>query len=210
MHPEAVGDQHGADHQQEAEREHHDGRVVLDEVRERIGGYQHQPDRDHHGGDHDRQRARHADRGQDRIDREDNVEQHDLHDCRAEAQASGLGGAFVVRRVAAVERVMNLLGRLPDQEQAARDQDQIAQREGRVERTVAVDQRAVDAEIDQRRGQPDQPRDRRKQRQPQHQRQCDADPARARLPGGRQAVGENRDEHEIVDAEHHLHHDQRG
>ena len=73
----------------------------------------------------------------------------------------------------------------------------------------AVDQRAVQAEVDQRRGQPDQPGDRRQQQQPHHQRQPDADAPRLALLLGRQLVRQDRDEDEIVDAEHDLHHDQR-
>ena len=47
MHAQAVGDQGRADHQQEAQRQHDDGRIVADEARQRIGRDQHQADRDH-------------------------------------------------------------------------------------------------------------------------------------------------------------------
>jgi hypothetical protein len=67
MDAEPVGDQHGADHQQEAERQHHDRRVGVDEVRQRLGSEQHHHDGDDHGDEHHRQKIGHADRGEDRI-----------------------------------------------------------------------------------------------------------------------------------------------
>src|SRR3546814_5864443 len=71
------------------------------------------------------------------------------------------------------------------------------------------DLRARDAEIEYRRGHADDPRDHRQQRQPHDQREADADAAHlAALPFGK-LVRQDRDEDEVIDAEHHLHHDQR-
>ncbi|RYF34632.1 MAG: DUF1810 family protein [Comamonadaceae bacterium] len=79
MHAEAVGDEHGADHQEKAQRQHHHGRIAVDEVGQRFGRQEHDrdghDDRDHHH----RQVVGHADGRQDGVDREHHVEQHDLH-----------------------------------------------------------------------------------------------------------------------------------
>ena len=48
-------------------------------------GDQHDGDRDDHGDDHDRQMRRHADGGDDAVDREDEIEQQDLADRGGEA-----------------------------------------------------------------------------------------------------------------------------
>ena len=59
-----------------------------------------------------------------------------------------------------------------------------------------------------RRRQRDDEGDRAEQQQAQDQRAADADPARPGAVLLRQLVGQDRDEDEIVDAEHDLHHDQ--
>ena len=70
-----------------------------------------------------------------------------------------------VRARVGVDVVMDFLGRLPDQEQAAGDQDQVAPRE------------AVTEQREDRRRQLHDQRHRAEQRQPQDQRQPDADAA---------------------------------
>ena len=59
-----------------------------------------------------------------------------------------------------------------------------------------------------RRGQLHDDRDGGEQNQPHDQRRADAQPAGAHLLLLRQLVGQDRDEDQIVDAEHHLQHDQ--
>src|SRR3546814_7096359 len=60
------------------------------------------------------------------------------------------------------------------------------------------------SEIEYRRGHADDPRDHRQQRQPHDQREADADAAHlAALPFGK-LVRQDRDEDEVIDAEHHL------
>ena len=87
---------------------------------------------------------------------------------------------------------------LEQQEQAAGDQDQVPAGQ------------AETAERDQGRGQRDQPRHDRQQPQPHQQGQRQADQAGAVALLGWQAVGEDGDEHQVVDAEDDLEHDQRG
>ena len=50
---EAVRDQDHADHQQEAQGQHDQAGIVVDEVGQGIGGDQHNAHRDYDGGDHD-------------------------------------------------------------------------------------------------------------------------------------------------------------
>ena len=87
-------------------------------------------DRDDDGGDHDGDVVGHADGGDDRVEREDDVEQHDLPDDGAERRRH-LRGAVPFF---AFELVVNLDGRLPQQEQAAADEDEVAPREAVAER----------------------------------------------------------------------------
>lgn len=78
MHAETVGDENGANHQQESERQYDHGRVLVDEVGEGIGREQHHRHGGHHGDDHDRKMLRHTDRRKDRVDREHKVQEQDL------------------------------------------------------------------------------------------------------------------------------------
>ena len=80
MEAHAFGNQRRADHHQEGERQHDDGRVAFDEIGERRCGQKHDGDGDDDRDDHDRQMRRHADGGDDAVHREDEVEQQDLAD----------------------------------------------------------------------------------------------------------------------------------
>ena len=92
---------------------------------------------------------------------------------------------------------MDLLGRLPHQEQPAGDQDQVTPGKAMPERR------------EHRRRQLHDDRDGGKQDEAHHQRRRDTKPARACPLSFRQLVGEDRDEDQIVDAEHDLQHHQR-
>ncbi len=106
---------------------------------------------------------------------------------------------------------MDFLGRFPQQEQAAGDQDQVADREGRLEARLAMRiESAGQAEVEHRHGHAGDPRDGRQQAEAQDQRQADADAADLDPLVLGQLVRQDRDEDEVVDAEHHLHHDQGG
>ncbi len=56
-----------ADHQQEAQTEHHHRRVLVDKARQRLGGQQHHDHRDHDRCHHHRQMVHHPDRGDHRV-----------------------------------------------------------------------------------------------------------------------------------------------
>ena len=78
------------------------------------------------GGDHHPQLVDHADGRDDRVEREDDVEQHDLDDHAGERRARR------GRRVLLLpfELLVDLEGALAEQEQAAADQNQIAAGDG--------------------------------------------------------------------------------
>ena len=106
---------------------------------------------------------------------------------------------------------MDLLGRLPDQEQPAGHQDQVAPGKGGLEARLPVRaDRPGDSEIEHRRGQPDQPGDSRKEDEAHDQGQADAQPARLGPHLFGQLVRQDRDEDQVVDSEHHFEHDQGG
>ena len=65
----------------------------------------------------------HADRGDDRVEREHDVDQHDLQDHRGEG---ALHRGWLASPSSPSSELVDLVGRLPDQEQAAQDQDQVA------------------------------------------------------------------------------------
>jgi hypothetical protein len=201
MHAEAVGDQHRADHQQEAQRQHDDGRILVDEVRQRVGGQQHAQHGEDDGDHHDRHVIGHADRGQDGVDREHQVQQDDLEDRRADVVDHDVLLVLLQKVVGRgrVDRVVDLLRRLPHQEQAAGDQDQVAPAEGGVEAF------AGQAQVEDRRRQADDPADRRQQAQSHDQGQADADPARPLPVLGGQFVRQDGDEDQVVDPQHDLH-----
>ena len=191
---EALGHQHHADHDQEGQRQHLDGRVVRHEAADRPGEQHHQPDRCDHRGDHHAHVVHHAHGGDDRVERKHQVDDHDLQDDR------GKGGLHDAGRVVfgAFHGLVDLGGALPDQEQAAQDQDQVA----------PGDLHAEHAE--QRRHQSDDPG--------QHQQQADAHEHRHEKPEAprklalflRQLVHQDRDEDDVVDAQHQFEQGQRG
>ena len=82
MEVEAVGEQRGADQQEKRERQHLGGRVRLDETADRPGGGKHHDHGDDHGRDHDFELVGEADRGDDGIDGEDEVDHRELDDHR--------------------------------------------------------------------------------------------------------------------------------
>jgi hypothetical protein len=112
-----------------------------------------------------------------------------------EQSSDGIAGSIAV---------MDLLGRLPQQEQAAREKDQVAPEKRRLERRLAVRPGvAAHPEIEQRRAQGHQPADEHQQAM----RMSSAATARFGAPLlllRRQLVRKNRDEDEVVDAEHDL------
>ena len=191
---EAVRDQRDADEQQERQRQHLDRRMVVDEPREWPGRDQHHADGDDDGDDHDRHLIDQADRGQDRIEREHDIEQDDLHEHAAQ---SGRACARCRMRLIALERLVDLGGGLPEQEDAATDEDDVAPRE------VTIEQR------DERLRQADDPRDRQQQQDPHSHGQPQADVSGLIALVRRKPLHEDRDEDDVVDAEDDLEHRQR-
>jgi hypothetical protein len=185
---EGVGHQHHADHQQERQRQHLDGGVARDELADRAGGDHHQAHRGDHRGHHHRQVVHHADGGDDGVEREHDVDHDDLRDHRAEGGLDGAGGFALF----AFHQLVHLLGALPDQEQAAAEQDQVAAGE------------AVAEHGDHRFGHAGHPRQGRQQGEAHEHRQEQAEPAGEDALLGRQLVHQDGDEDHVVDTQHQL------
>jgi hypothetical protein len=167
----------------------------VDEIGQRIGGEHHDghgdDDRDHHDG----HVIGHADGGNDAVHRKHDVQHHDLADGRRHShRAAWLEQVGTGVRV---DVVVDFLGGLPDQEQAAGQQDDVAPGE------------AVAQHLEHRLGEPYDDSHRAQQGQPHDQRQPDADAARLAAVFRGQPVGQDRDEDEVVDAQHHFHRHKR-
>ena len=78
MVTKALGHERYPHHQQEGKRQHLDARVIGDESTDGFRKDHHQPDRSDHSGDHHRDVADHADRGNDRIQRKHKVNNDNL------------------------------------------------------------------------------------------------------------------------------------
>ncbi|MNQ87169.1 hypothetical protein D3C85_1023810 [compost metagenome] len=95
-----------------------------------------------------------------------------------------------------VDAVMDFLGCLPQQEQATGNQDHVLPREHLAEH------------LDDRLGQLHDVRHRTQQAQAQHQRHADTDATRLGPVLLGQFVGQDRNEDQVIDTEHDLHHHQ--
>ncbi len=94
-------------------------------MHERADGFRrehHDRDRDDDGRHHDPELIDHADGGNDGVQREDDVEQHDLDDDGRERG----GGTSPACAGLAFEAIVDLVRALCEEEQAAQDQDQVA------------------------------------------------------------------------------------
>src|SRR5688572_30618411 len=78
--PEALRHEHDADEQEEGERQDLHARMALDEAGHRPHREEHHHHRDDHGHHHDGHVIGHADGGDDGVEREDDVEEQDLHE----------------------------------------------------------------------------------------------------------------------------------
>lgn len=193
MEAQALGGQAEADHHQEAQAQHDHRRVTIDEVGQRLAGDDHQADGDDHRDHHHFQVLDHAHRGDHRVEREHRVEHHDLRDDRPEQRVGLVAG---VLGDMAFEAFVQLHGGLEQQEHATEQHDQVAAGE------------ALAEYLEQRLGEGHHPRDARQQAQAHQQRQRQAEDPGAVAQVRRQLVGEDRDEHQVVDAEDDLQHDQ--
>ena len=113
------------------------------------------------------------------------------------AEAKPIGGAACGLVVAALDVIVDLLRRLGEQEEAAGEQHEVAQRE-----TVAEQRK-------QRRGEADEPGDGAEQHKPHDERDAEADNPRRLALRRRHPPRHQREKNQIVDAEHQLHRDQR-
>ena len=69
-----------ADQQQEAQRQNLDGGMFLYKAAQWASREDHHACRNNHSEDHDLDMVHHANRGNDRIKREDDIQQHNLND----------------------------------------------------------------------------------------------------------------------------------
>src|SRR6266480_1981368 len=74
----AFGHERTADEQQETQGEHFQRRMPVNEITDATGEDKHEHQRDDDGGNHHPELARHADRRDDRVERENDVEQQDF------------------------------------------------------------------------------------------------------------------------------------
>ncbi len=194
MLPERLRGEHHADEDQEGERQDLHRRVALDEVADRACEDHHHAHRQDHRRHHDRQVLRHPDGGYDRVEREDDVEQPDLDDDRPEG-----GGAHRLRLggVLDLELVVDLDRRLPDEEEATGEQDEVAPGD------------AVAHHREQVAGQPHHPADGEEEPEPRHEGDDEPQLAGLRLLLPREAAGEDGEEDDVVDAQDDLHEGER-
>src|SRR5688572_12496884 len=107
---ETFGDEHRANQQEKAEREHFDGWMALDEAAHRARRKYHKADGDHHRRDHHDDLVNHSNRCNHRIERENYVEQRDLNED-ARKRRRGARRAVLLR---AFEGAMNLMRRFAE------------------------------------------------------------------------------------------------
>src|SRR5690606_5203687 len=172
---------------QERQRQHLDGGVAVDELADGPGGEQHHQHRQDDGDGHDGDLADKAHRGDHRVQREDDIEHRDLHQDHAEAGGGNRrpGGDSV----AALQAVVDLVGGLEQQEQAAADENDVAPGDFMVE----------DAE--QGVGEAHHPGDAGKQQQSGGHGKAEAEVAGHIALVFRQAAHQDGDEDDVVDAE---------
>ena len=188
VHVKALGDEGGADQDEEGEGEHLHGGVFFDEAADYPGGEEHDDDRENHSGDHDVALIHHADGGDDGVEGEDGVEKEDLHDDGTEARGLGRGRMGFW----SFESFVNLDDGFVDQEQSADDQDEVAPAE--LECSVAESKERC-CQADDKRGDEEQPNS-------HEERECEADDSCALSLFGGKFAGEDGDEDDVIDPEY--------
>ncbi len=156
-------------------------------------GEHHHAHRQHHRRDHHGEMARHADGGDHRVEREDDVEQHDLPDDAAERGACASPGMVRIP----FQPLMNLARAFRDQEEAAADENQVAAGERMAQ------------QMKQRRSETDDPGERGEQRDAHDHRARQADATGTPLLLTGKLARQDGDEDDVVDAEDDLEHRQR-
>lgn len=192
METETLDDEAEADHQKKAKAENDHGRVFRHE------GHQRPRCRHHHGhghadgGNHHPEIIDHANGSDDAVEREDGVEHDDLHDDLPEDRMHHLA---LFRLLVTLQPFVQFHRALGEQEGTAEDEDEIATGKGEIRNG------------EKRPRQRDDPRDRKQQQQAHDERKRQADHSRLLALVRRQLVGKDRDEDEIVDAEHDFEND---
>ena len=167
--------------------------MARDEAADGPGGDHHEKHRDDDRGDHDGDLVHHADGRNDGVEREHEVDNGDLDEHAGEAARQVPLRAMLF----ALHEAVDLPRCLPDEEGAAREQDDVA----------AGDLLAQHGEHGRREAH--QPGEREQQADAHEHGEPEADAPRELAPLRRQAIDQDRDEDDVVDAEHELERSQR-
>jgi len=206
-----LGQQHHADQQQEGEGEHLQGGVGLDEAAHRLGEDHHHAHGQDDGGDHHCDAApvarsvgaHHPHRGDHRVEGKDHVHHRDGGQRGGEGwrRARWAGGRL------AFDALVDLGDALPDQEQAAGEQDQVLA--GHRLRRLGQPRggQTEGREVKQGGGETQHRRQGEEQQDARPHGQLQPQTPRPRRQGGGQPAGDDGDEDDVVDAQHDL---QRG
>src|SRR6185503_19809112 len=88
---EPFSHEHTANEDEKTQGQHLDGGMAIHEVADLVDEQKHDDHGDDVGGDHHTDLLDHTAGGDDRVERKDDVEQHDLHDDAIEARGHLLG-----------------------------------------------------------------------------------------------------------------------
>src|ERR1043165_3608804 len=199
--------QHHTDQQQKRKRQHLDRRVLLDEPADETRRGHHHADRDPPRDDHPLDVLGHPHRRNHRVQREHDVDQHDLNNHAAEArppQPSGRVRRRPRRGLVPIHLVMDLLGCLENQERPADEQDQSLARH-----VHAGFQRPDRGDRENHLLQTHDPGNRQKQGDARDHRHREADGADASPVLLRHLACQDRNEHDVVDPEDDFHRRER-
>src|SRR5215217_1121211 len=190
---EALQEQSQADKDQEAQGEHLQGGVAVDYTGYGLGGDQHDQYGHRDGGDHHRDLIDHADSGDHRVQRENDVEDDDLDQDASECRLHPGAGVPLL----GLKILVDLVGALAQQEEPADDQDHVAPRD-----LMPSDRKQWCCETYD-------PAQRKEQEDSHDQCHAEPQPAGERLPLFGQLVHEDGDEHDVVYAKNDLQGKQR-
>ena len=186
MVTETFEHQRQADDQQERQGQHLDRRMRGHEFADVAGKEHHQAHRGDDRGDHDRDFIHHADGGNDRVEREHQIDDDDLEDDGGKGSLDGLHFlAFFT-----LEQLVNFLSALPQKEDTATEQNQITGR-NRLAKNRG-----------QRLGRTDNPGEHQQQSDAHEHGKKQSDLAGFLALMFRQPVDKDGDENDVVDTEH--------
>ncbi|MNT01830.1 hypothetical protein D3C72_1363140 [compost metagenome] len=129
MEAETLDNQAEADHQEKTEAENDHGRMFRHESHQRPGCCHHHGHGHADSGNHHPEIIDHADSGDDAVKREHGIEHDDLGDDLPEDRMHYLA---LFRLLITFQPFVQLHGSLGEQEGAAKDEDEIAPREGKI------------------------------------------------------------------------------